>query len=226
MSYNQNRIDLAIYGSGGLAREIAWLAHAWNQGAGVYRVVAYIDDDEARLGSTVGDVPVLSLDQLDEQHPGVDVAIGIGNPSVRRKIAERLTQRGLRSPVLVDPMVREPDRTTFGEGSVICAGTLITCDVSIGRHVHVNLDCTIGHDAVLEDYATLAPGVHVSGWVRIEEGAYVGTGASIINGREGAPLVIGAGATVGAGAVVTRDVEPGRLVVGVPAKPKGAVSGA
>jgi len=83
----------------------------------------------------------------------------------------------------------------------------------------VNLDCTIGHDVVIGDYATLAPGVHISGWVRLERASYLGTGATIINGLEAQPLVIGEGAVVGAGACVTKSVLPGTTVVGVPARP-------
>jgi acetyltransferase-like isoleucine patch superfamily enzyme len=104
---------------------------------------------------------------------------------------------------------------------VICAGTILTTNITLGDHVQINLDCTIGHDVELEEYATLAPGVHVSGCVRIGSGAYVGTGAVIINGDQEQPLTIGTGAVIGAGACVTRSVEPGTTVVGVPAKPMG-----
>lgn len=34
---------------------------------------------------------------------------------------------------------------------VICAGTILTVDITIGRHVIINLDCTVGHDAHIED---------------------------------------------------------------------------
>ncbi|WP_118138617.1 acyltransferase [Oceanicella sp. SM1341] len=48
-------------------------------------------------------------------------------------------------------------------------------------------------------------------------GAAIGSNATILCG-----LRIGAGALVGAGAVVTRDVAPGTVVAGVPARPIGA----
>jgi serine acetyltransferase len=101
---------------------------------------------------------------------------------------------------------------------VICAGCILTTNITIGNHVQINLDCTIGHDAVLEDFVTLAPGVHISGCVKIEEGAYIGTGASIINGTRDEFIVIGRDAVVGAQACVTRSVGAGVTVVGVPAK--------
>lgn len=48
----------------------------------------------------------------------------------------------------------------------------------------------------------------------VERGASLGSGAVLLGG-----VRVGAGATVGAGAVVTRDVEPGAVVAGSPARP-------
>jgi acetyltransferase-like isoleucine patch superfamily enzyme len=47
----------------------------------------------------------------------------------------------------------------------------------------------------------------------VEDGASIGSGATVLGG-----VRIGTGALVGAGAVVTRDVAPGRTVVGNPAR--------
>jgi acetyltransferase-like isoleucine patch superfamily enzyme len=66
---------------------------------------------------------------------------------------------------------------------------------------------------------TFAPSVHCNGNIRIENHAYIGTGAVVRQGRAGKPLVIGEGAVVGMGAVVTRDVAPYTTVVGNPARP-------
>ena len=68
------------------------------------------------------------------------------------------------------------------------------------------------------DYTTLAPGVHVSGWVHFGKRVYVGTGAVMINGTEDKPLYIGDDVVIGAGACVTKSIESGTWG-GVPAKP-------
>ena len=47
----------------------------------------------------------------------------------------------------------------------------------------------------------------------IGEGAFIGCDTMLV-----APVTVGAGAITGAGAVVTKDIPPGRLAVGVPAK--------
>ena len=126
---------------------------------------------------------------------------------------------GFEFETVVHPRAEYSKWVTFGEGSVVCAGNILTTNIELGRHVQINLDCTIGHDVVLEDFATLAPGVHLSGWVHVRKGAYFGTGAVVINGTSEAPIVIGESAVVGAGACVTKSVAPGTTVVGVPAKP-------
>jgi acetyltransferase-like isoleucine patch superfamily enzyme len=50
----------------------------------------------------------------------------------------------------------------------------------------------------------------------VEQGASIGSGAVVLGG-----IRVGAHALVGAGAVVTRDVAPGSVVAGVPARVRG-----
>ena len=96
---------------------------------------------------------------------------------------------------------------------MIAAGVRLTTHIVVGRHAHTNLNCTIGHDVIIEDSATLYPGIHLGGCV-IEEGATLGTGCVVL------PNVrVGRGAVVGAGSAVVRDVAPDTTVVGTVARP-------
>jgi UDP-3-O-[3-hydroxymyristoyl] glucosamine N-acyltransferase len=118
----------------------------------------------------------------------------------------------------VHPDTQRSRWVEIGEGTVICAGNILTTNIELGRHVQVNLGCTVGHDVVMGDFTTLSPGVHVSGHVHFGRRVFVGTGAVILNGSPDAPLVIGDDAVIGGAACVTRSVEPGTMVVGVPAR--------
>jgi acetyltransferase-like isoleucine patch superfamily enzyme len=105
-------------------------------------------------------------------------------------------------------------RINIGEGCIICAGTILTVDFKLGNHVIVNLDCTIGHDAVLKDFVTLYPSVNISGYTVLEECVEMGTGSQIIQG-----LKVGDGTIVGAGSVVVKELPSECTAVGSPAKP-------
>ncbi|MGG5258023.1 acetyltransferase [Phycicoccus avicenniae] len=203
---------LLVFGAGGFGREVAWLARLAHPGVELTFVVdrpeyatGPVDGIEVRL---VDDLPVGS---------GIPYVVGIGDPTARRRVAEACDARGLRAVPLVHPGVDTSGRLEVGEGSILCAGVVVTTGIVIGRHVHLNLNSTVGHDCVLGDFATVSPGVNISGQVRLGTGAFIGTGAAIIDGDAGAPLVVGDGAVVAACACVTRPVEPGALVAGVPA---------
>jgi acetyltransferase-like isoleucine patch superfamily enzyme len=79
--------------------------------------------------------------------------------------------------------------------------------------VHLNLNVTVGHDAVVHDFVTVYPGVNVSGSTELGERVSMGTNSCILQGLE-----IGAGSFVGAGAVVNRDLPAGVTAMGVPAR--------
>jgi sugar O-acyltransferase (sialic acid O-acetyltransferase NeuD family) len=206
---------IAVYGAGGFAREVAWLAEQCG-----LDVRCFIDDDPRNHGKMLNDIPIMSLTDCAAAFTGIGVAAGIGSPTSRRAVIDRAIANGLRPWSLIHPRVEISKHVEFGAGVVVCAGNILTTNIIVRDHVQINLDCTVGHDVVLEEYATLAPGVHVSGYVHIGRGAYIGTGAAIINGTAEQPLVVGDGAVVGAGACVTRSIEPGVTAVGVPAKPK------
>ncbi len=203
-----------IYGAGGFAREVAWLAEE----AG-YEVLCFVDDDLKNQGKTLNGIPIASLEEAAKKAQIAKMVIAVGNPQVREHLAQKAEAMGLFFGTIIHPNVRMSKWVEIGEGTIITAGNILTTNIRIGKHVHINLDCTVGHDALLDDFTTLAPGVHVSGWVYLGKRVYIGTGAVIINGTSQQPLTIGNDVVVGAGAVVTKPVPAGLTVVGVPAKP-------
>jgi sugar O-acyltransferase (sialic acid O-acetyltransferase NeuD family) len=209
---------LLIFGAGGFGREVAsWAGRARWQDEG-FSAVAFIDDNAPAV--ELNGRPVLGLAQAVERYPGAYVIATVGDPRLRERLIGKALEAGLVATVpLVHPNVEyDHDNVRFAEGVVVCAGSILTVNIAVEAHAQINLDCTVGHDAVIGAYSTLSPGVHISGNVTLEPYAFIGTGAVTVNGHPGRPLRIGTGAVVGAGAVVTKDVPGGVTVTGVPAR--------
>lgn len=211
--------DLVILGSGGFAREVAWLiSHLNRSGTATWNALGFWSHEPGEIGRTINGLPVIDP-QLVAGRSGVVYAVAaIGDPRIRERAVDEAVRAGLLFATLVHPGVLLDELTvTVGPGSVICAGCILTTNITIGSHVIVNLDCTIGHDCVIEDFATLSPGCHLSGHTTVRRSAYLGTGLVTVQQRE-----IGRDATVGAQAAVVKDIGAGVTAIGVPARPKGS----
>jgi sugar O-acyltransferase (sialic acid O-acetyltransferase NeuD family) len=207
------RTPIVIVGAGGFGREIAWLVDAINQDHPSYDFLGFVDD--------AGAAPPEGYDVLDtldgwvaRPRAGVQMVCAIGDPYTRLRVARRLDAAGSAFATLVHPNVERSRWVRIGAGSMVCAGNILTTNITVGEHCLINLDCTIGHDARVGEFASLMPGVHISGDVDIGAGVYFGTGAAVINN-----VRLGAWSIVGAGAVVAGDLPGGVVAVGVPAKP-------
>ncbi|WP_026373379.1 acetyltransferase [Agrococcus lahaulensis] len=197
---------LLLVGASGLAREVI--------ATGV-EVAGILDDDASLHGTLVGGAPVVgAMDAVLAREERLLVCVG---PSRRRRdVVARLRALGVaeeRYATVVARSARIGDSSTVGAGSILLDGVVVTADARIGDHVVVMPNCTVTHDDVLEDFATLAAGVALGGGVTIGEASYVGMNATV---RQG--VRVGAEATVGMAAAVVRDVPEGQTWAGVPAR--------
>jgi sugar O-acyltransferase (sialic acid O-acetyltransferase NeuD family) len=202
---------LLLIGASGLAREVL--------AAGITGVTGILDDDLELHGTELAGVPVVgSLVDAVERPEALLVCVGPSRS--RRSVVRRLSESGVaddRFTTYVARSARIGRSSAVAPGSILLDNVVVTADAAIGRHVVVMPNCTITHDDVLEDFATLAAGVCLGGTVHIGEAAYVGMNASV---RQG--VTIGSESTVGMGAVVLHDVPAEATWAGVPARQMGA----
>ncbi len=205
--------QVVILGAGGFAREVVWAIREANKVEPRFELLGYIDENRESHGQVLCDLPVLGgFDWLDGASR-VWAICGVGSPRTKKAFVQKAKAKGVDFVSVVFPNVVMSEYVSIGEGSIICAGCTVTTQVSIHDHVILNLDCSVGHDAIIEDYCTLAPGTQVSGYSHIHQGVDIGTGTNIIPG-----ISIGEWSIIGAGASVARDIPPHVTAVGVPAK--------
>ena len=192
-----------IIGAGGFGKEIYWSLSMIERIGTVFFV-----DDNYYDGT---DPLILPLSKFDPKE--YDVVIAIADSKTREKMVNELP-KNTQYFTFIHPtaQLHGPD-IIIGEGSIICAGSIITTNVKIGKHAHINLITTIGHDCVIGDYFTTAPGAKISGNCKIYDCVYVGTNASIKQ-----KLSIESFTTIGSSAAVVKDIEVTGVYAGVPAK--------
>lgn len=206
--------QIAIFGAGGFGREVLQLIRDINESRPTWSCAGFIVDSGFESQSSVSGLPILGDATWLEMNPDVQVVVAVGSPAARWRIVHQIRNQCTNSfAALIHPRAWVGKNVQIGAGSVICAGALITTDIKIFEHVQVHVGCTIGHDAVLDDFVTLSPSVNVSGNVKLNTGGEVGTGSIIIPG-----CTVGEWSIIGAGSVVTKSIKANCTAVGGPAR--------
>lgn len=207
--------DLIIIGASGFGREVAWLVERINIKVPSWRVLGFLDDADDIQGKEINGYPVLGKTDRAYDYEDAYYVCAIGASNIRKKLIGKIKRenKNVRFATLIDPSVECSEYVEIGEGTIICAHSIVTVNVRIGDHVIINLDCTVGHDAILGDYVTLYPSVNISGSVIVDHTTEIGTGTQVIQG-----ISIGNNIIVGAGAVVVGDIYEYGTYIGVPAR--------
>jgi hypothetical protein len=157
----------------------------------------------------------------------------------------RLKKMGRNVLIEQGVIIRFPETTELSEFVLLDKNVLLESRTNrIGRRVHIAENCVIsgGGEFIMEDYSCMAHSTAivtasdtpasgfrgsgpmipfgqrkvVIGRVIVRKDAFIGMGARILPNVE-----IGEGAVVASGALVIKNVEPWKIVAGVPAKEKG-----
>lgn len=204
---------VVIWGASGHALVVADILRL----SGTYSLAGYLDSIQPRRrGEPFGDSVVLGgREQLQAlRDSGVDyLALGVGDCRARLEIADVAVGAGFRLATAIHPSAVIAGNASVGEGSVLCAGSVVNPVARLGRAVIVNTGASVDHECVIGDGAHISPGVHLAGRVTVGMGTFVGVGSVARDG-----VSIGERCIIGAGAVVVNDIPGDVVAYGVPAR--------
>jgi sugar O-acyltransferase (sialic acid O-acetyltransferase NeuD family) len=206
--------DIIIYGSGGMAKEVAALIEDINTVWPLWNIAGFVDDFRGDCGECVNGYRILGKGEiLNNPKMPRNAVIAVGSPEAREAIYESIRDYGLYFPALIHPSARIARNAIIGDGSIIGIDCIVSVNVHVGNHVFLNMRTVVGHDAVLEDFASCLVNCIVAGDVRIGRGALLGSNSVIME-----KVNIGGRARIGMGANVSFDVEEGHVVMNRPSK--------
>ena len=210
------REKLVIFGAGGFGKEVAWQITSSARLNEQYEIIGYLDNNEALLSHEINGYPVLGDENwLKTNQDELNIIIAVGSVKKRKKIYGTISgYKNIKFPTIIADGVLHSDTVTFGRGCFICFYNVLTCNITIGDFVILSLDCTVGHDAKIDNFVTVYPSVTISGNTHLKEGVEIGTCSAIIQGK-----TVGENTIIGAGAVVVKDLPSDCTAVGIPAKP-------
>ena len=180
-----------------------------------YELIGFLDDG-LKKGSAVDDVEVLGGVDWIIKRQEIFLLIAVGKPNVKVAIVQRLLPySNLKFPILIhtNAHLQDAKRISIGEGSIIGAGSVLTTGITLGKHVLINLNVTVGHDTVIGDFASIMPGVNLAGNVELGKEVLIGSGANVLHN-----IKVGDSSIIGAGAVVNCNIPAASVAVGVPAR--------
>lgn len=172
---------LVILGAASLAREFYFHTIESTNKFTNFLFVNDLDDNQHDLEVNGTTYKVVKNWVFDGSYPFI---VAIGNPFIKKNLVEKALSCGLYpNETIIHPKALIQDKKTckIGKGGMISPNCILTTNIILEDYVTLNLATTVGHDSRLGKFSTTNPGVHISGFVNIDNLVEVGTGACVKN---------------------------------------------
>ena len=206
-----NNKRLIILGASGHASIVAEIA----QQAG-YSLFC-LDDDKSKLNTIINGIQCNGeIETLKDYSPiNFCVALAIGNNELRKKLYNFAKKLGFTLPTLVHEKACISKSATIGEGTLICANSVVNAWANIGNGVIVNTGAIIEHHNAIHDFSHISPGATLCGNVSVGELTWCGANSTVIESKK-----ITSNVTIAAGSTVISNINQAGVYIGSPAQLK------
>jgi sugar O-acyltransferase (sialic acid O-acetyltransferase NeuD family) len=204
---------IAIIGGGGFGQEVYCIWKTQLESESIdFDFIGFFDDTEGLAANNFGKI-VGKVDDLNTIDYPLEVAIGIGTPKHIYSVKNRIHNDFLTFPNIIHPSVvfLGRDSISFGQGNILSANVLVSCNTSIGDFNILNTRATLGHDDTVGNFNVFSPNVQISGTVTIGDTNFFGFNSGILQKKN-----IGNGNTIGAGCILFRGIKDESTYLGVP----------
>lgn len=181
-------------------------------------ILGFTDHDTSLHRKKIFGFPVLGDDDIlndisNKKRVAAIIGIGNSNMALRHKLFTKVSALGFRMINAIHPKAIVSPSASLGKGVVIFAGSIINPEAMLKDNVVINTGAIVEHDNIIGKNVYVSPGVTLSGSVTLRDHVFIGSGAVVLPG-----ISIGERSVIGAGAVVTKNIPPGVVSYGVPAK--------
>lgn len=208
---------LVIIGDG----EFAEIAYEYFTHDSDHEVVAFSVERDFLQRDSLFDLPVVPFEELQDHYEpdrcGAFVAVTYTQLNrVRARLYRQVKEMGYTPVSYVSSKAFVWRNVEIGENCFVFENNVIQYHVSIGDNVVLWSGNHVGHRTRIEDNCFVSSHVVISGYCEIGTNSFLGVNCCIGDFRK-----VGADCIVGAGAVVVKNLEPGQVYVGNPARPTG-----
>ena len=183
-----------------------------------YEVVAFAVEKDYITRDVLFGIPVVPFETLEDKYTPNEHFFYSANVytqlnRLRTRLYQNAKARGYAPASYISPRAFVWHNVEIGEHCFIFEDNVIQPFVKIGNNVILWSGNHIGHHTTIKDNVFISSHVVVSGVCTVEENSFFGVNASV-----GDQITIGKDNVVGSGCLVHKNLEGGKVYVGIPAK--------